>query len=343
MTTSPPPAEQEFRISDPGSSRASGRKTPTRRAVLGGAFGLLLSAGGATAWALDRFVVEHTEISDVDAYEASQLASPSTSTASAAATSVNGAAALVSDNGFTSPTANLTIKQFTSGSGEATLNYFAATLKLTDATVLKSAFADNKFGENIVEKPSAIAQSKDAIFAVNGDYYGFRDTGIVIRNGVVFRDKGAREGLAFYRNGTVEVYDETATDAATLIGAGVWHTLSFGPSLIESGGVKAGIDDVEVDTNFGNHSIQGLQPRTAIGVIARNELLFVVVDGRSTGYSTGVTMTEMAQIMLDLGATTAYNIDGGGSSTMFFNGSLVNNPLGRHQERGTSDILYVTA
>jgi exopolysaccharide biosynthesis protein len=96
-----------------------------------------------------------------------------------------------------------------------------------------------------------------------------------------------------------------------------------------------------VDTNFGNHSIQGLQPRTAIGVIGPNQLVFVVVDGRAAGYSTGVTMPQLGQIMLDLGATTAYNIDGGGSSTMYFNGSLVNNPLGKNQERGTSDILYL--
>ena len=72
-----------------------------------------------------------------------------------------------------------------------------------------------------------------------------------------------------------------------------------------------------------------------------NHLLFVVVDGRSPGYSAGVTMTGLAQIMADLGATTAYNIDGGGSSTMVFDGQLVNDPLGKGQERGTSDIIYV--
>ncbi|NKX51391.1 phosphodiester glycosidase family protein, partial [Arthrobacter deserti] len=53
------------------------------------------------------------------------------------------------------------------------------------------------------------------------------------------------------------------------------------------------------------------------------------------------TMTGLARIMQDLGAVTAYNIDGGGSSTMYFNGALVNNPLGKNKERGTSDILYI--
>ena len=111
--------------------------------------------------------------------------------------------------------------------------------------------------------------------------------------------------------------------------------MSFGPGLIENGKIRSGIEDVEVDTNFGNHSIQGQQPRTGIGLIADNHLPFVAVDGRSTGYSRGVTMTEMAQIFLDRGATVAYNLDGGGSTAMVFNGDLVNNPLGRGQ--GTRD------
>ena len=69
--------------------------------------------------------------------------------------------------------------------------------------------------------------------------------------------------------------------------------------------------------------------------------MFVVVDGRSPGYSDGVTMTEFAEIFLEPGATEAYNLDGGGSATMYFNGELVNNPLDEGEERGTSDILYI--
>ncbi|MDR7080979.1 exopolysaccharide biosynthesis protein [Arthrobacter ginsengisoli] len=111
--------------------------------------------------------------------------------------------------------------------------------------------------------------------------------------------------------------------------------------MLARGEVADGIEDVEVDTNVGNHSIQGEQPRTAVGIIGTNHLVFVVVDGRSPGYSAGVTMTGLAEIMQGLGASTAYNLDGGGSSTMYFNGEVVNNPLGQNKERGTSDILYI--
>jgi len=178
------------------------------------------------------------------------------------------------------------------------------------------------------------------VFAINGDYYGFRSTGIVIRNGVAFRDEPARTGLAMYTDGTARIYDETTTTADRLVSEGVWNTLSFGPALVDGGEIVSGIDEVEVDTNFGNHSIQGQQPRTAVGFVDTNHLVLVVVDGRDAGYSRGVTMTELAQIMQDLGATAAYNIDGGGSSTMYFDGQVINQPS-NGGERATSDIFYV--
>ena len=63
--------------------------------------------------------------------------------------------------------------------------------------------------------------------------------------------------MAFYTDGRVAIYDETTTTAAQLLAAGVWNTLSFGPGLVKDGAIVSGIDSVEVDTNFGNHSVQG--------------------------------------------------------------------------------------
>lgn len=309
------------------------RPRRVRRAVLSAAAVVTLTAGGGTAWALDRFVVDHVEISDVAAYEAQQSTGADASTLSTGGT--------VTGSSYTSDGASVELSTVVTGSGDSTVTYYVADVTLTDATVLQSAFAQNEFGTNIIDETSDIAEQNDAIFAVNGDYYGFRDTGIVIRNGVVYRDEGARQGLAFYRDGTVQVYDETATTADELVADGVWNTLSFGPAIVEDGEIVDGIEDVEVDTNVGNHSIQGDQPRTAVGVIDSNHLVFVVVDGRSPGYSEGVSLTELGEIFQDLGASTAYNIDGGGSSTMYFDGEVVNDPLGKGQERGTSDILYI--
>ncbi len=66
----------------------------------------------------------------------------------------------------------------------------------------------------------------------------------------------------------------------------------------------------------------------------------MVSDGRS-GESEGLTLYELAEFLQSLGARTAYNLDGGGSSTMVFLGDVVNNPSGRSGERAVTDILYV--
>jgi len=296
---------------------ASRKKTTI---IVTAALAVLLPVGGGAAWAADRFLIPHVEISDVQSYEAEN-----STVVTAAEDSADPA---------------VSVSTVVTGTGDDTVTYYVADVTLTDATQLRSAFADDSFGENITQTTSAIAEANDALFAINGDYYGFRDTGIEIRNGVVYRDSPAREGLAFWLDGSVTVYDETTTSAQELLDSGVWNTVSFGPALVEDGAVVDGIESVEVDTNIGNHSIQGEQPRTAIGVIDDNHLVFVVVDGRSPGYSKGVTMTELAQIMIGLGATTAYNLDGGGSSTMYYDGRVVNTPS-NGGERGTSDILYV--
>jgi exopolysaccharide biosynthesis protein len=308
--------------------------------VLIGLSAIALGVGIIAAWAVNRYIIDHVEIPDVAAYEASVNASTST-ISGAPATTVPSAPAAVTENSYSYGATTISIRKVVSGTGSSTVTYFVADVVLGDASELRSAFADNKFGTNIIDDTSTIAEENDAIFAINGDYYGFRTSGILIRNGVIYRDKGTRQGLAMYRDGRMALYDETATSAQALVDAGVWNTMSFGPGLLENGQILDGIEKVQIDTNIGNHSMQGYQPRTGLGMISANHFVFVAVDGRSTGYSRGVTMTEFAQIFEHLGASVAYNLDGGGSTSMYFNGEVVNNPLGRGDERGTSDILYI--
>lgn len=245
------------------------------------------------------------------------------------------------DMSYSSSSKTINIKKVVNGQDADTVTYYVADIKLTDAKQMKSAFAKNKFGLNIIEGTSEIANANNAIVAINGDYYGFREDGIEIRNGRLFRDKPARTGLAFYKDGSMKIYDEKQTTGEALLANGVWSTLSFGPALLNEGAMGADLATYEVDTNVGNHPIQGLQPRTGIGIIDNNHYMFVVVDGRSKGYSKGVELEELANIFKSLGCKTAYNLDGGGSSTMYFMGKRINKPVGKEKERGTSDIIYV--
>ena len=313
----------------------------SRRAMITGSVGVLgLAAAGGTAWALDRYLIEHADVTSASDYQG--LPGTQTSvTAAPEGTATSAGDGVLDGLSYTSSDRSIAITAHTSGSGNSALAWYVADVQLKDVTALRNAFAKDTFGTNIIEYPTAIATSVGALFAINGDYYGFRDDGIIIRDGVAFRNEPARQGLAIMRDGSMVSYDETATNAAQLIADGAWQTLSFGPTLVDGGQAIQGIDQIEVDTNFGNHSVQGNQPRTGLGMIAPNHFVFVVVDGRSNGYSEGITMPDFAQLFVDLGAQVAYNLDGGGSTQMVFNDALVNNPLGKNKERGTSDILWI--
>lgn len=85
-----------------------------------------------------------------------------------------------------------------------------------------------------------------------------------------------------------------------------------------------------------------VNPRAAIGYVAPGHYKFVVVDGRQDGYSAGVTMSQLAQLMKEEGCLTAYNLDGGKSAVMYYNGTAVSKPIGG-VGRTISDIIYIPA
>jgi exopolysaccharide biosynthesis protein len=275
--------------------------------------------------------------------QATTESTSATSTAGTAATSdgAGGSDAQSSSTAtsYTSATRTVTIQTVTTGNGQDTVTYYVADILLSDSTDLQSAFSNGSYG-GAVEDTSTVAEANGAIVAINGDYYSARDDGIVIRNGVIYRDAPARTGLAIYKDGTMKVYDETSTSAEQLLADGVWNTYSFGPGLLVDGAVASDLDTYEAEVNP-RHPIQGTNPRTGIGMIDANHFVFVVVDGRSPGYSRGVTLEEFAQIFKGLGCTTAYNLDGGGSSTLYFMGNVVNDPSQKNGERSVSDILLV--
>jgi len=215
---------------------------------------------------------------------------------------------------------------------------YVADITLLSAEYLQTAFAENTYGKNITEKTSDIADENDAILAINGDYYGTR-SGYVIRNGILYRSKSAgtdQEDLVIYADGRFEVILEGDVTAAELLEAGAVQVLSFGPALITDGVISVSAND-EVDKAMTSN------PRTAIGIIDALHYVMAVTDGR-TSASEGLSLYELAQFMQTLGVDTAYNLDGGGSSTMYFCGVVVNNPTTNGKtiaERSVSDIVYI--
>ena len=211
-----------------------------------------------------------------------------------------------------------------------------ADVQLSSVEYLKTAFAQDTYGKNVTESTSDMAEANNAVLAVNGDYYGVQEKGYVIRNGVVYRDKaGTEDVLCIYADGSMKIIDPSTVTAQELVEQGVWQAFSFGPGLVENGGIA-----VSLDSEVGK--AKASNPRTAIGMIDELHYVFVVSDGR-TDESEGLSLYELASFMEQLGVQTAYNLDGGGSSTMVFQGEIVNNPTGGFgdREREVSDIVYI--
>lgn len=216
---------------------------------------------------------------------------------------------------------------------------YIADVVIKDSSYLKTAFANDTFGKNITATTSAIASANNAILAINGDYYGFRNSGFVLRNGVIYRssvkENADYDDLAIYEDGSFALLNEKTADINTLQAKGVKQILSFGPALVSSGTVSVSESDEVEQSKTSN-------PRTAIGIVDNLHYKLVVSDGR-TSADKGLSLYELAQIMMDQGCSIAYNLDGGGSSTMWFQGLVVNNPTdGKSSgERKLSDIVYV--
>lgn len=215
---------------------------------------------------------------------------------------------------------------------------YVADVQIADISLLKTALAGNTYARNLTETTSVQAANAGAILAINGDYYGAQERGYVLRNGVLYRAsaQSGTDALVIGADGNFRIITEGETSADTLVREGAWQVLTFGPALINGGQVTVSSSD-EVGRAMTSN------PRTAIGQISEGHYLLVVSDGR-TKESTGLSLRQLAELMQSLGAQIAYNLDGGGSSTMVFQGRVVNNPTtnGRSiRERSVSDIVYI--
>ena len=112
------------------------------------------------------------------------------------------------------------------------------------------------------------------------------------------------------------------------------------------GGVPQLIKDSKIDITWEMEKttksfVETRHPRTAIAKLKDGKFLMITVDGRSES-SGGISLNDLAAYLLELGATDAMNLDGGGSTTMFLNGKVVNHPSDKEGERKVSDAILVT-
>lgn len=219
---------------------------------------------------------------------------------------------------------------------ELDTDIYLVDIKVSDVKYLHTAFAKNTYGRNITDTVRNMADEHNAIVAINGDYYGVQEKGYVLRNYEIYRStpKYNQSDLVIKSDGSFEIISESRTKLKSIKDAK--EVLSFGPALIVDGKVSVSKYDEVAKARATN-------PRTAIAIIDDLHYLFLVSDGR-TEESTGLSLYELANFLLKYDVKTAYNLDGGGSSTLVFNGALINNPThdGKNiEERKVSDIVYI--
>lgn len=230
---------------------------------------------------------------------------------------------------------------------------FIAHVQVSDPEYLQTAFAQDRYLEvntkdenkaakkEYFETPSVMAERHGAIFAVNGDPYTYRHFtyghSYVIRDGEIYCDKtdSDKTDLLIYQDGSFGLAKDSDATAQEFVDSGVEQLLNFGPVLVENGEVTKEAKDAKDawDSNG----------RCAIGIIEPGEYVFAVSDARLPDEK-GLSLGEIAQVMKDEGCSIAYNLDGGGSALMWFNGEVLNRPVHTDEvieERAVADIIYI--
>ncbi len=202
-------------------------------------------------------------------------------------------------------------------------------------------------------KVKAMAEKSNAVVALNGDYFAddqvkrcfeirmfqsvnsnalktnkTKDILIIDENGN-FHTFLKSQGITVGKNATNSKENLQDLIEAEGVEGKILHAFTFGPALVKDG------NHLEVDTGYG-YNPNGREPRSAIGQMGPLSYVMVIAEGR--GESVGVTHQELADFMFLLGCEEAYNLDGGGTAAMYYNGDYYNDLAG--SERAVSDIIY---
>lgn len=185
-------------------------------------------------------------------------------------------------------------------------------------------------------------------------------TEALIRSGLIVeirKDAGStpipRDGFVLSATGAAAGWLRTALKTGTRVTAAVslepvddgarnpWRdaedVLGAGPKIVTAGRVDITGAREKVRPAF----VTDRHPRSAIASMADGRVLLLVVDGRQPELSIGMTLDELARVLIELGAVEAINLDGGGSTTLVVKGRILNHPSDPTGERPVSDAILV--
>lgn len=194
---------------------------------------------------------------------------------------------------------------------------------------LRRAYALNRF-DGEMGSMKTLATENRAILAMTGDYANLLNAGLSVGNGQVHRksENSLRDNGLLLKDGRMLTFQRRQMDVPGMLALGVWQAFLFGPALLVEGQAIERFDS----------TIRRANPRSAIGYYEPGHYAFVVVDGRSSA-SRGMTLEQLSAFMQGLGMQAAYNLDGGQSAMLWFNGEVITKPV--KGGRRLKDILVV--
>lgn len=249
---------------------------------------------------------------------------------------------VVTENSYTSPNVSVTITTYVDPVYQRQVRWYLADIYVASLDNIATAFANDSYtyygSQNILE----MMEAKNALFAVGGDSCLRQTPCFTVRNGIIYNDGPPTADVCILCNdGTMEILDCNEMDVEALSARtgdkAIYQSWHFGPSLLDADGHALskfkGAAYSSANINFDH-------PRAGIGYYEPGHYCAIVVEGRIPE-SEGVDVADFAKLFERVGCTLAYNLDGGRTSQIAFNGQYFNKPSnGTPAEQ--NDIIFVT-
>lgn len=231
------------------------------------------------------------------------------------------------ESSYQSANVNVTVTQ----TREYGADIYVADIYIRDISCLQSVFSEDTFGRGYADWPWEIAAVEGRIVTINGDFYGTRDNGVVIRNGVLYREDEniKRDVGVIYWDGTMKCFSPDDFDTEAEMARGAYQAWNFGPMLLD--------EDGKAMTEF-NSKVNPANPRAVLGYFEPGHYCMVVADGRSRK-SAGVSLKNMSIFLEELGCKAAYNMDGGETAVMAYCGEVISVQAGNGRQ--CSDFISI--
>ena len=217
---------------------------------------------------------------------------------------------------------------------KAECDYWVAHIKIADASQLRTMSAGG-FDSTRTVKGTIMAKRSNAILAIDGDYFCYTGIGYIVRQGTEYLDhlRGDRDVLLIDDDGDFHYVLRPKRNSldGTVDGKKVINSFFFGPVLVREG--KAVLNPMAEGMAFDEP-----RQRMAIAQVGPLEYMAICCASQARG-SMGMTLQQFAKLCADEGAYIAYNLDGGDSTMMIFNGEKINDVLNENT-RAISDIVY---